>query len=179
MTQPMFAAFAGFFVAIALSGTIAAHLNRSRECCVCVADDRRGGKRRCRSLPPRAGVPHRTYGPVRGIHRRFRAGVAAHAALHRTLGWVAGSVLLVNVPLGFVQSFAHQVAFDALPAVLAILGVRALAYEAPIAGLYLAGVAGSIGSAIVNDASAFLAGIAWEAAFFAYAVSNGSLISIR
>lgn len=97
----------------------------------------------------------------------------------RTLGWVAGSVLLVNVPLGFVQSFAHQVAFDALPAVLVILGVRALAYEAPIAGLYLAGVAGSIGSAIVNDASAFLAGIAWEAVFFAYAVSNGSLISIR
>jgi diguanylate cyclase (GGDEF)-like protein len=84
---------------------------------------------------------------------------------------VAAAILLINVPLGFVQNFAHQLAFDALLAMLVILGVRALAYDAPIAAVYLAGLAGPILATIVNDAAAFLASAAWEAAFFAYAVA--------
>jgi diguanylate cyclase (GGDEF)-like protein len=172
MTEPTFAALAGFFVAIALTGVIAAQLNRSRASAafavLMAVGAANAGAGLFRSVPVLRTALVVLYAVAVVV---FALALLRTLRYDRTLSWVAASVLLVNVPLGFVQSFAHQVAFDALLAVLVILGVRALAYEPPIAGLYLAGVAGSIGSAIVNDASAFLTGIAWQAVFFAYAVA--------
>lgn len=168
----MFAAFAGFFVALALLGVMAAQLNRSRGSAafavlMAVAAANAGG-----------GLFH--YAPLLNTALEVLYAIAvvvfALALLRtlrydRTVGRLAIGVLLVNVPLGFTQNLAHEIAFDALLALLVILGVRALASEAPIAGLYLAGLAGPIVAAIVNDASAFLASAAWAAVFFAYAVA--------
>lgn len=172
MTEPMFAAFTGFFVAIALLSIISAQLNRSRASAafavlMAVAAANAG-----------AGLFH--YAPVLKtalfvlysiVVVVFALALLRTLRYDRTVGWLAAGVVLVNVPLGFMQNLAHEVAFDALLAMLAILGVRAVASEAPIAGLYLAGLAGPIVGAIVNEASAFLASAAWEAAFFAYAVA--------
>lgn len=172
MTDATFAAFAGFFVAIVLLSVIAAQLTHSRASAAFAA------LMAVAAANAAAGLFH--YAPLVRAALAVLYAVAvmvfALALLRtprydRTVSWLAVGVLAVNVPLGFVQNFAHQVAFDALLAMLVILGIRALAYEASIAALYLGGLTGPIVGAIVNDGSTFLATVGWEAAFFAYAVA--------
>ena len=194
MREPALAAFAGFFFAMSLVNVIAAQLTRSRASAayavlMAIAIGNAGD-----------GLFH--YGPA--LHGAFVAlyliGVVVFALTllrtlryDRTVSWIAVGVLAINLPLVFIESFlagrwhfyaVDQVAFDALLAVLVILGIRALAYEGTIATIYLIGVAGPIVGAIVNDLSehsvfprvdfliyTFFIGVAWEAAFFAYAVA--------
>lgn len=172
MTEPVFAAFAGFFVAIALLSVIAAQLARSRASAAFAV--------LMGLAAANAGDGLFHYTPaLRAVLFVLLAIAVVLFALallrtpryDRTISWVAAGILLINVPLGFVQNVAHQLAFDALLAMLVVLGVRALAYDAPVAAVYLAGLAGPIAAAIVNDASAFLPGAGWEAALFAYAVA--------
>jgi diguanylate cyclase (GGDEF)-like protein len=194
MREAVFAAFAGFFCAMSLVNVIAAKLTLSRASAayaalMTVAAGNAG-----------AGIFH--YTPL--LHATFQSlyliGVVVFALTllrtlryDRTVSWVAVGVLVANIPLVFVENvvgdqwhyFAvDQVAFDALLAMLVVLGVRALTYEGPISIIYLAGVAGPIVGAILNDLAghnviphldfliyAFFIGIAWEASFFAYAVA--------
>lgn len=172
MTEPTFAAFAGFFAALSFAGLISAQMNRSRASAAYAALTAVAAANACDGLfgyaPPLRNVLFSLYAIALVA---FALALLRTVRYDRTVSWAAAGVLLVNLPLNFMAGFAHQVAFDALLATLAIVGVRALAYENPIACLYLIGLAGPIFSAIVNGPAAFLGGIVWSVGFFAYAVA--------
>jgi diguanylate cyclase (GGDEF)-like protein len=112
----------------------------------------------------------------------------------RSMGWIVVGITSVNVPLVFTEFLLgdswtsrfyaiDQAALDLFLIALIVLGFRALAHEGPrVAGAYLiAFFLPAIGSVIDDLATnhiiarplqySFVAGVAWEALFFAFAVA--------
>lgn len=172
MNSAAFAAIAGFFAALSLAGWISAQLNRSRASAAYASLMTVGALNACGGLFAYAPALQAT------CFALYAAGLVAFALAllrtmryDRTVSWVALGVLAIDLPLAFAGGIAHQIAFDALLAMLAIVGVRAVAYERPIASLYLIGVTGPVCSAVVAGPTAFFGGMIWAATFFAYAVA--------
>ncbi|HZZ01180.1 MAG TPA: diguanylate cyclase [Candidatus Baltobacteraceae bacterium] len=194
MTQAIWGAFAGFFLAMSLVNVIAAQLTRSRASAAYAVLMATAIGLAASPLLGSSGLLRAAFVSLYLICTVvFALTLLRTLRYDRTIGWIVAGVLIANVPLVFAESLLRerwhffvvdQIALDALLATLVVLGVRALAYEGSIAGSYLAGVAGPIAGAIVNDLSVhkvipdtdalvftFFLGIAWEAAFFAYAVA--------
>jgi diguanylate cyclase (GGDEF)-like protein len=113
----------------------------------------------------------------------------------RNLGQIAIVIMAVNLPLIVAEDLfpfwlhhffiVDQLALDAMIVVLIVLGVRAIPHEGPqIAGTYLAALAGPAVGMVLDDLASngvlphseflifsFVAGVTWEALFFAYAVA--------
>jgi diguanylate cyclase (GGDEF)-like protein len=194
VNQAVFAGFAGFFFAMALVNVIAALLMRSRASATYAI--------LMAIAVGNAGEGIFDYVPL--LHATFIAlyliGIVVFALTllrtlryDRTVTWVTIAVLAINLPLVFAETLlgprwhffvVDQIALDSLLAMLVVLGARAIAYEGPIAKIYLIAVAGPIAGAIINDLAehgalphldaliyTFYLGLAWEASFFAYAVA--------
>jgi diguanylate cyclase (GGDEF)-like protein len=190
------AGFGGFFLAMAVVNVIAAILMRSRASLsyaalmiVMVYEE----------LYFFSGKPGGNVAHAFVIAAYLAASVAFSVSLlrvrrhDRKAGLATAAILAANLPLVFCESILDkswhfyaldQVAFDALLAMLVVLGLRARAREGPIAAMYLVGLLGPVAGAIVNDLSehmvlprldallfTFDLGVAWEASFFAYAVA--------
>jgi diguanylate cyclase (GGDEF)-like protein len=172
MNPAVFAAFAGFFVALSLAGAISAQLNRSRASAAYAVLAAVAAANACDGLFQSAFVLSATLVSLYAVAiAAFALALLRTPRYDRTVSWILAGVVLINLPLVFVGGVPHEVAFDALLAMLVVVGARALPYEGPIAILYLIALAGPVFNAIVTAPPAFLGGIAWEAAFFAYAVA--------
>ena len=192
----MFAAFAGYFLAMALVNVIAAYLTRSRASSAYAA----------LMIVMVGNCFQRDVDNVPMLHALMMslyliAVVVFALTLLRTLrydrpiAYATIGVLSVNLPLVFLEMFevpwwyprffaVDQLAFDALLAMLVLNGVRALTSEGPIAQIYLGAVIGPIIGAVINDLAEhhvipkaewsifpFYFGVAWETTFFAVAVA--------
>lgn len=121
----------------------------------------------------------------------------------RVTGWITLAALAMNAVFVFLEDLVptwqrfyalDQAALDVLVLMLFVVGLRALSERPAIARIYLAGVSGPAVGMVLNDLAghrvianslwmvfSFDIGIAWEAAFFAYAlaVSNRGIQSER
>ena len=194
MRDPVDAAFAGFFLAMAIVNVIAAYLTRSRASAAYAALMFVMVLVTIESIRKSNEVVHAT------LVALYLAGLVVFALIllrtlryDRIVSWITVAICAVNVPLVYVEFLlgprwhfyaVDQLALDALLAMLVVLGIRALTYEGAIATIYLVAVAGPVAGAIVNDLSmngvlphwnvlidTFDLGVAWEASFFAYAVA--------
>ncbi|MBV8155891.1 MAG: diguanylate cyclase [Candidatus Eremiobacteraeota bacterium] len=196
MNAILHAGFGGYFLAMTIVNVIASMLMRSRASAVYCALMTVMAVEELYFLfgrPGGAGVEAAIVVAYLVTSAAFAISLLRVRRHDPTAGWIVGGVLALNVPLVFIEFVlgpawhfyvVDQLALDALFAALVVLGVRARPREGVIATTYLLGLLGPIVGSIVNDLAkhnvlpnidalvyTFDAGVAWEAAFFAYAVA--------